>query len=117
MAQVTSHTLNGVDGSHADGIRVTLTHLSSGTVLFDQPTSGGGRLSVAVDVNHYHSEDTYELVFNTGDYWANAGLLQPQQQIMRQVVMRFCMPDDNARYHMPVIINPNAYSCWWSTPE
>ena len=35
MAVVSSHTLNGVDGTHAGGIAVSLRNLSSGEMLFD----------------------------------------------------------------------------------
>ena len=35
MAWVTSHTLNGVDGSHAGGIAVRLVNLATGETLFD----------------------------------------------------------------------------------
>ncbi|MEM7256074.1 MAG: hydroxyisourate hydrolase [Pseudomonadota bacterium] len=117
MAQVTSHTLNGTDGSHADGIPVRLIHLPTATVMLEQATADGGRLSMDVDTSAYHRDDEYELMFDTGVYWST--LHQPRQhvQIMRKVVLRFFMPDNQARYHMPVIINPNSYSCWWSAPE
>jgi 5-hydroxyisourate hydrolase len=35
--------------------------------------------------------------------------------IMREIVLRFEMPDPSAQYHMPVILSPNSYSAWWSS--
>ena len=117
MALVTSHTLNGVNGSHADGIVVSLRHLPSNTVLFSQPTQEGGRLSVAVNIDAHSGDDDYELVFETDRYWAGNGISEQDRRLMRQIVLRFKMPDAQARYHMPLIISPHSYSCWWSVPE
>ena len=54
MATLTTHTLNSVDGTHADGIPVSLFRLEadgSRTELFKSATDDGGRLSqeVALD--------------------------------------------------------------------
>ena len=43
MATLTSHTLNGSDGTHAGGIPVTLTNLNSGAVVLTTAMDGGGR--------------------------------------------------------------------------
>ena len=49
MALITSHTLNGVDGSHAGGIRVQLIATTAGAApLFDTEMDAGGRLSQTV---------------------------------------------------------------------
>ena len=44
MAVVSSHTLNGVDGTHAGGIAVSLRNLNTGETLFDTAMDDGGRL-------------------------------------------------------------------------
>jgi 5-hydroxyisourate hydrolase len=31
------------------------------------------------------------------------------------VVIRFCMPDPEAAYHMPLVMAPNGYSVWLSS--
>jgi len=36
-------------------------------------------------------------------------------QILEEIVIRFTMLDPEARYHIPVIMSPNSYSCWWSS--
>ena len=45
MAVVTSHTLNGTDGTHAGGIAVTMANCATGEVLFATEMDPGGRLS------------------------------------------------------------------------
>ena len=112
MATLSSHTLNGTDGTHAGGIDVTLTGPDG--VVFQAQTDPGGRLSQDIAPDVIDIDATYELVFHTGPYWAAQDIPRTGPQIMDQVVLRFRMPDPDARYHMPVILSPNGYSCWWS---
>jgi 5-hydroxyisourate hydrolase len=35
--------------------------------------------------------------------------------ILDEIVIRFAMPDADAKYHIPIIMSPNSYSCWWSS--
>jgi 5-hydroxyisourate hydrolase len=115
MAVISSHTLNGVDGTHAGGIRVLVHERRSGKVLFDSKTDDGGRLSEEVDISASGPDATYEMVFATGSYWQARDVARKTPQIMAEVVVRFQMPDPDARYHIPVIISPNSYSVWWSS--
>ncbi len=114
MAIISSHTLNGNDGTHAIGIPVMLTNLRSQDTLLSIATDEAGRLSQSVELNGL-ATDTYELTFQTGDYWRDQGVSHPQ--IIEQIVLRFKMPDVNARYHHPIIISPNSYSAWASVAE
>jgi len=65
MAVLTSHTLNGFDGTHAGFI-------------------------------------------------PNQDLIRARLHIMDEIIFRFSMPDREGHYHIPIIINPNSYSVWWS---
>lgn len=113
MATVTSHTLNGIDGSHAGGIAVRLVNLTSGETLFDTKIDGGGRLRQ--EIASPDPGATYEMVFHTGAYWAGRAENTHGARIMSEVVVRFTMPDPQGRYHIPLILSPNAYSLWCST--
>jgi 5-hydroxyisourate hydrolase-like protein (transthyretin family) len=115
MATISSHTLNGVDGTHAGGIRVQVHECASGKVLFDSRTDDGGRLSEEVDISAASPDATYEMMFETGPYWQARDVARKTPQIMTEVVVRFQMPDPGARYHIPVILSPNSYSVWWSS--
>jgi len=117
MAIVSSHTLNGVDGTHAGGIAVRLVNLSTGIEVFLTTMDRGGRLSEKVDISDADSGDRYEITFATALYWEKFEHLSQGAQIMDEVVLRFSMPDPDARYHMPLILSPNSYSTWWSIPE
>lgn len=104
-ATISTHVLNGADGTHSSGVAVRLTNLTTGATLFTEKTDSGGRLSHQVDVTGSDPKDLYELSFTTG-----AGT-------MEEIALRFVMPDPEGRYHMPLILSPNAASFWWSVPE
>ncbi|WP_299869635.1 hydroxyisourate hydrolase [uncultured Hoeflea sp.] len=111
MATITSHTLNGSDGTHAGGIPVTLTNLTTRTLLFRAVMDDGGRLSQSVAPSLVEPSATYELVFDLAAYWAARG----SPASVAQIVLRFTMRDPEGAYHMPVIFNPNSYSMWCSS--
>jgi 5-hydroxyisourate hydrolase len=111
MAVLTSHTLNGSDGTHADDIPVTLTNIATGGRVFAAAMDGGGRLSQTVAPALIDPEATYELVFDLASYWAARNI----KARVNQVALRFTMPDPDGAYHMPVILNPNSYSMWSSS--
>jgi 5-hydroxyisourate hydrolase len=118
MAVVTTHLLNSVLGTHAGGVGVALSRIApSGvrTIVFERETDGGGRLAETVKIPHEHAGAEYELVFQTGRYFATQSLPQPARQIVNVVAIRFAMPDPDASYHIPLMIAPNSYSVWWSS--
>lgn len=115
MAVVSSHTLNGADGTHAGGIAVRCINLTTGAELFASVTDGGGRLSETIALTGADPADRYEITFATGPYWDARGVTHAQR--INEIVMRFAMPEPAARYHMPLILSPNGYSTWASLPE
>lgn len=114
-ATISSHTLDATDGTHAGGIAVRVANLATGAVLAEAATDAGGRFSVAVDLAGADPADRYEMVLSTGPHWRAKGVAHGQ--IVEEIVLRFAMPDPAARYHMPLILSPNGYSCWASVPE
>ena len=110
MAILSSHTLNGTDGTHAGGIKVTFTNLDSGEIMFDGYMDDGGRLSQNISDERIDTQATYELAFGTKAYWT----AQKTNVTITQIVLRFEMLDPSGSYHMPVILSPNSYSMWSS---
>ncbi len=113
MATVSSHALNGVDGSHAGGIVVRLVELSTRRTVFDTRTDDGGRL--AEEVAAPDPATRYELVFQVGAYWQGRVLGTHGARIVDEIVIRFAMPDPDGHYHIPLILSPHGYSLWSST--
>lgn len=104
-ATISTHVLNGADGTHFSGVAVRLINLTTGAILFDEKTDSGGRLSRQIDFTAWGPTDRYQLSFATGT------------GAMEEIALRFLMPDPEARYHLPMILSPNAASFWWSVPE
>ena len=114
MAVISTHTLNGTDGTHAGGIGVTLTNRSTGQTLFATATDDGGRLVQQIVPERIDPQAGYELVLATGPYWASRAVSRAGPQIMDEIVLRFALPDPAGAYHLPVILSPYSYSVWWS---
>ena len=111
MAVITSHTLNGNNGTHAAGIAVTLSRLGQvNEVIFATVMDQGGRLEQEITPDQIDPKATYELVFETGTYWSE----QNVTGAISQIVLRFLMPDQKGHYHMPVILSPHSYTVWRS---
>jgi 5-hydroxyisourate hydrolase len=108
MAVVSSHTLNSLDGTHAGGIKVTLTQIGADTPLFATQMDAGGRLSEVIDFAGVDTDAIYELVFETAPYWKERGTAQS----IPEIVLRFKMLDPAGKYHMPIILSPHGYSMW-----
>lgn len=111
MAKLTSHTLNGSDGTHAADIAVTLVDLNRGTQVLASVMDAGGRFAAEIPADTIDPQTIYELVFDTGPYWEARGTPARVQQI----ALRFTMPNPKGAYHMPVILSPNSYSVWVSS--
>ena len=117
MAIVSSHTLNGTNGTHAGEFPVRLINITKNSEIFSTSIDNNGRLEENVDLSLTDEIDKFELIFDTGVYWNSFGLSSSDNQIISEVVLRFSMPNKNARYHMPLILSPTSYSTWSSQPE
>ncbi len=115
MAVLSSHFLDGTNGTHAAAVGVTLVHidLAEGRqTLFSAFSDDGGRFTQDVDAI---AGGKYEMLIACGAYFKGQPPPRCSVQILEEIVIRFTMPDPEARYHIPVIMSPNSYSCWWSS--
>ena len=115
MALLSSHLLNGVDGTHARNVPISLVKIEAdGTRLpvFQGVSDEGGRFKCEVSAA---SDAIYEMVINSGKYFDLREIPHNGMKIMSEIVIRFSMPDISANYHIPVIMSPNSYSCWLSS--
>lgn len=123
MATVSSHLLNGTDGTHAADVGIRLSKIANEggrTIIFDCQTDSGGRLLETLEEDAVDVEASYELQIDTSGYWLKQQKDQhgdSRKNTCEEIVFRFSMPDARARYHIPFIISPNNYSVWWSAPE
>ena len=99
MAIITSHFLNGIDGTHAGNVAASLLRIDAdGTrKLLQECLSGSdGRLQIDVDSTADPEGTQYELVIASGAYFAKRQSQTASMIIKREIVMRFDMPDPAA---------------------
>lgn len=111
MATVSSHIPDAISGRSAAGIRVECLRLAGGRrePVFDLRADGEGRIVVEVELDPAQ-DARYELIFHSAEYFASSA----GRQIMERVVIRLALPDAAARYHVPLVLSPHAYTLWWS---
>ena len=117
MAVLTSHLLSGLDGTHASGISVTLfqtKNKGNPEKLFSKITDQGGRFSAQFKAE---ANGQYELVVSIGDFFGIGKTENSEIRIISDIVIRFVTNNPDGKYHIPIIISPNSYSCWWSCPS
>ncbi len=115
MAVLSSHFLDGTNGTHAAAVGVTLIQIGKDEdrqTVFSAYSDDGGRFSHDVDAI---AGGKYEMLIASGAYFEGQVLPRDGVQILEEIVIRFTMPDPESRYHIPVIMSPNSYSCWWSS--
>lgn len=117
MSHVTTHILDTALGRPATGVPVRLErrvvgdsetvpgHASWETVA-QSSTNEDGR------VPNFGPEqldaDTYRVVFDTADYFSRTG----QQGFYPEATVAFHLTDENAHYHIPLLLSPFAFSTY-----
>ncbi len=117
MAILSTHTLDSTDGSHAGGIKLALVRIEPDgrrTELLSSATDEGGRFSEEISLSSADTQATFELVLQTAAFFEAKGVDATPMQICHETVIRFRMPDPDARYHVPMMLAPNSHSVWWS---
>ena len=110
MATLSSHLLNSVDGTHANGVKVIINQINlSGDKItfFETETDSGGRILKDFNLSENDCKCDYEMVCKTSDYFS-------EKKIVSEIIIKFRMEDPKKKYHLPIIISPNGYSIWWS---
>ena len=110
MATLSSHLLNSVDGTHANGVKVIINQINlSGDKItfFETETDSGGRILKDFNLSENDCKCDYEMVCKTSDYFS-------EKKIVSEIIIKFRMEDPKKKYHLPIIISPNSYSIWWS---
>ncbi len=103
MSSLTTHVLDTRDGRPAAGMKIELW--SSGNLLKTVTTNADGRTdSPLLDARDF-TAGNYELVFYVGDYFG-------ERRFLDRVPVRFTIDDAKAKYHVPLLVSPWAYSTY-----
>ena len=110
MAILSSHLLNSVDGTHANGVKVINNQINSSgekIIFFETETDDGGRILKDFNLSENDCKCDYEMICKISDYFS-------EKKIVSEIIIKFRMEDPKKKYHLPIIISPNGYSIWWS---
>ena len=113
--RLTTHVLDTAHGRPAAGMAVELWRItaSEGRELVKRArTNDDGRLDVPLLEGEAFVAGRYELVFETGDYWAALGVALPNPPFLDSVPIRFSIADSTTPYHVPLLCSPWAYSTY-----
>ena len=115
MSAITTHVLDVARGQPAPNIPVLL-EIQESSVAEWRPigrgtTDGDGRLRSLVPEGDPLLVGVYRLVFNTAQYFANAGV----DAFYPRVIIEFETAPGETHYHVPLLLSPFGYSTYRGT--
>ena len=102
---LTTHVLDTMRGIPAAGIKIELWSLDHSKMLKSVVTNADGRTDDPLLMGEEMSAGSYELIFFVGDYFA-------ERRFLDRVPVRFVISDAAAKYHVPLLVSPWAYSTY-----
>ncbi len=114
MGKLTTHVLDTATGCPGGGIKVRLFRLEGDarTLLAESVTNSDGRVDAPLLSGDDFRTGSYELEFGAGDYFRAQGTALPDPAFLDRVPIRFGIADDDAHYHVPLLISPYGYSTY-----
>lgn len=111
---LTTHILDTARGVPADGIKIALYRLSGNShrKIAETTTNDDGRTDSPILPADQFQTGQYELVFFCGEYLEKHGLAEGELKFLDQIPIRFAMDDDQAHYHVPLLLSPYGYSTY-----
>jgi 5-hydroxyisourate hydrolase len=112
---LTTHVLDTAHGHPAAGLAVELWRFDAfgaPTLVKRVVTNGDGRTDAPLLAGAALAAGAYELLFFVADYFRTAGVVLPEPPFLDRVPVRFGVADANARYHVPLLVSPWAYSTY-----
>ena len=105
MSTLSTHVLDTALGRPARGMKIELWSRDPSALLKTVTTNSDGRTDEPLLTGDAMTPGAYELVFHVGDYFGDKSFLD-------QVPVRFTISDIQAKYHVPLLVTPWAYSTY-----
>ena len=105
MSQLTTHVLDTMRGIPAAGMKIELWSLDQSKLLATVVTNADGRTDAPLFATGEMKTGNYELIFFVGDYFG-------ERRFLDRVPVRFVISDAAAKYHVPLLVSPWAYSTY-----
>ena len=114
MGRLTTHVLDTARGVPGAGIVIDLYRHDGDKPAYVKcvTTNEDGRCDAPLLEGPALTAGTYELVFHAGDYFRGLGLALPDPPFLDLVPIRFSVADENAHYHVPLLLSPWSYSTY-----
>lgn len=114
MAKLTTHVLDTASGRPAVDMRVELVRIADSKVhhVQDVTTNADGRIDEPLLSGITMEIGLYELRFFVGDYFTMQGSALSDPPFLDVVPIRFNIADDQANYHVPLLVSPWSYSTY-----
>jgi 5-hydroxyisourate hydrolase len=101
---LSTHVLDAMSGRPAAGVPVTLLEADN-TVVAGSTTDDDGRIGQLAD---NLAPGIYRLRFDTATYFATHAV----ETFYPEIVIAFEVSDSSAKYHVPLLLSPFAYSTY-----
>ena len=105
MSTLSTHVLDTMRGRPAAGMKIELWSGDRSELIKTVSTNNDGRTDAPLLTGAAMKSGGYELVFHVGDYFGDRSFLD-------QVPVRFTISDASAKYHVPLLVTPWAYSTY-----
>jgi hydroxyisourate hydrolase len=108
-AGLSTHVLDLVSGRPAAGMTIELWR--GGRCVQTRVTNADGRTDAPLLEGAAFAAGEYELLFHVGAYFASTDVVV-EPPFLDRVPIRFTVSDASARYHVPLLCTPWAYSTY-----
>lgn len=111
---LTTHVLDTAKGSPAANLKIVLYRVTGkgNERIAEMRTNGDGRTDAPILPQEVFKTGSYELVFHAGDYLRETGQAGDDPLFLDEVPIRFGMSDQEAHYHVPLLLSPYGYSTY-----
>lgn len=111
---LTTHVLDTARGVPAEGIKIALYRVSGNShrKIAEAVTNADGRTDAPILPKGKMKAGHYELIFFTGPYLEQVGLSMSEPKFLDQIPIRFGIDDEEAHYHVPLLLSPFGYSTY-----
>jgi 5-hydroxyisourate hydrolase len=114
MGRLTTHVLDTTNGVPGAEIQVELFRVQSDTLQFIKRvyTNSDGRTDLPILEGEAFVAGKYQLVFHVASYYQTKGIQLDEIPFLDDVVIRFGLNDEDAHYHVPLLVSPYSFSTY-----